>query len=1385
MAVPSSDAQNAPFSEAASQKRTPLPVFVSFARAELDAVNQLRVALAPAIELGWVDFANVGSRKRWDMAIQAAMQDSSIVLFIASPDSVRSDLCRAELRLATNLGRRIILLTLGLIPRDSLPAEARGLTPYDMPVSGDMAGWARKELMPLLTPNETSVNPSPNAPQSKAGREDAITADDLSSLSARELLAFGARALLRALPTYQPVDDPAEPFVRLNIEAVISCAWLGGYSAFVGSVGGTPRTVQMLQSGQALLHKKVGEQGHGFLRAVITVAELAESVLGAEDTRVEDAVVQAIAAIPRSASTPEDRSLLDLTERERHSDFLSLNGSRGLAELAAEPLWRDPKGIGAWYDRLEKWRSMLQSLELDQSFDRYMQIVNGGFDWETVFQWLALSKESEAAPQSQQQQRRPLDAVVLFERGGTRIGALVHNQMWTLGFDSIVIPATADGGHTGEIAAGVFEFLGPTARDNVTAAMSAGRLTPTTPVRALLDSAAVRPRGPTSIIVATAAGPDFTVQNAGRAAVAIAKCAADNRVATVAIPLLGTGYGRLDAKAVLEQMVLSLANAVPLAGVTDIVLVMINPELRAEAERFAATLPALLSMPERAAYNNDLYTKEDSLNVREQARTFAKLLAAKDTHMPLSLGLFGNWGAGKSYFLKLMRDAVDEMTARGAQPGSPYLRRIAQIDFNAWNYVDADLWASLAMRLFDGLAREYAGTQTEDKIEVIRRELQSVTQSSERARQEASKRQEKAKVERQQASEQLASLEAQRASTARTYGKAFWTRFLAAPGNQARLEEAKKLARKLGLGDAVDTGDDLSKLYQQVNELRGRWEVLLRAAGARFSGIGQAFLALGVIAVVGAVVYLVGARIQTIAIPWAKLAAWIARGATLISAATVWVGKQLGNVNKATTELESLRSDFQAADPLALEAGPEELELRQKLRALEAEIRTEQEKMAEAERRISTAQEELQRINAGGLVYDFAVGRQSAAEYTSKLGIVSVIREDFTRLRALLDDWGRHHPTDQAPIERIILYIDDLDRCHPRKVVDVLQAVHLLLAFDLFAVVVAVDPRWLERSLYKAYAPEVDRAIDGSPTRGSEFSPQNYLEKIFQIPFSLPSMQEDGFKQLIEDVITSRGEVPASPPRPDPSAQGAQHQSMSGAAPGGQASTGPTVPAPTSPPTPSPSSSQATGAVEATPSAAGPGAGATQQQAATSAQQQSQGQAAPAGAGIVDSAPVLEDWEKRFLQALFPFVNTPRLAKRLVNIYRLLRVRSGTMDGGGYTAFIERDSGEYRAVQVLLALNIGYPEIARPLFRRVAESSHQRWDAFLDELLKECNPSAGGRFPTRKGDNDCVRAAIAGLASIRHALAKPPSPVEFPDDMTTYRRWAPEVERYLFHWNVS
>ena len=90
------------------------------------------------------------------------------------------------------------------------------------------------------------------------------------------------------------------------------------------------------------------------------------------------------------------------------------------------------------------------------------------------------------------------------------------------------------------------------------------------------------------------------------------------------------------------------------------------------------------------------------------------------------------------------------------------------------------------------------------------------------------------------------------------------------------------------------------------------------------------------------------------------------------------------------------------------------------------------------------------------------------------------------------------------PLQRIVLYVDDLDRCPPEKVVDVLRAVHLLLALPLFVVVLAVDPRWLRRALEQHHATLFLARDLGE----SQASPANYLDKIFQVPYALRPIGE-------------------------------------------------------------------------------------------------------------------------------------------------------------------------------------------------------------------------------------------------------------------------------------
>ena len=70
---------------------------------------------------------------------------------------------------------------------------------------------------------------------------------------------------------------------------------------------------------------------------------------------------------------------------------------------------------------------------------------------------------------------------------------------------------------------------------------------------------------------------------------------------------------------------------------------------------------------------------------------------------PLAIALFGDWGSGKSFLMSSVRDRLEALTARVADRPQGEVRvwkRIEQIEFNAWEYVQGNLWASLLERIF-------------------------------------------------------------------------------------------------------------------------------------------------------------------------------------------------------------------------------------------------------------------------------------------------------------------------------------------------------------------------------------------------------------------------------------------------------------------------------------------------------------------------------------------------------------------------------------------------------------------------------------------------------------------------------------------------------------
>ncbi len=97
---------------------------------------------------------------------------------------------------------------------------------------------------------------------------------------------------------------------------------------------------------------------------------------------------------------------------------------------------------------------------------------------------------------------------------------------------------------------------------------------------------------------------------------------------------------------------------------------------------------------------------------------------------------------------------------------------------------------------------------------------------------------------------------------------------------------------------------------------------------------------------------------------------------------------------------------------------------------------------------------------------------------------------------------------------RIVVFIDDLDRCLPEGALEVLESMKLFFDFDGFVFVVGLDQQVVEWCIDHRYAEESDsEEDDGFRIRGAD-----YIKKIFQVPFALPPVSQRRAEELIEAV---------------------------------------------------------------------------------------------------------------------------------------------------------------------------------------------------------------------------------------------------------------------------
>lgn len=650
-----------------------------------------------------------------------------------------------------------------------------------------------------------------------------------------------------------------------------------------------------------------------------------------------------------------------------------------------------------------------------------------------------------------------------------------------------------------------------------------------------------------------------------------------------------------------------------------------------------------------AGFSSDVLADVDQLGITNEVHALCSVLVAKSVQPPLSLGLFGDWGTGKSFFMKEMERRIRALSsasreARGQKQPTEYCSNVVQIRFNAWHYLDTNLWASLVARIFEGLStwqREGVGDRTVDPLDAAL--ARSKAQAADAAARLAA-----ATEAKKSSDERLLAIQAERAkaekqrSTTKGVASQLY-RFVAnSPELQPKLQE---LAKQLGLSELDLSPEGLQRRKEEVKGLAGHVRSFWRWLRQPERRTRRLFFLLVLLGTFAGLTFLVLPSLGIYAPELKAFAAAASAVLTWLVAAYVQGEQLIGKLTEAQTRMDRIFADER--NPI--------------LGALNAVEAKEKEANAKAAQALAAAEKGAQEVQLVNRLSRFIEEQDASSHIRSQLGFISTIRGIFERLTELLHESSKSD-TDGQAIDRIILYIDDLDRCSESRVVEVLQAVHLLLSFKLFVVVVAVDSRWLLQALKK----EFPGLADSSASR-----PQNYLEKIFQIPFNLRRMESDGYSRLLDSLVT----VKAAPQKAE--APPAQSGDGSKTAPPIQANGNGMAPVPAAP-------------VETAPAARAP--------------------SVPPALNLQPRSLELDACELDFMKKLVALIRSPRATKRLVNTYRLLRA---SVEEDDVPSYVE---GEYRAVLLLLAILVGFPTECARLFSELAQQSPTtEWWQFFDK----------------------------------------------------------------------
>jgi len=484
----------------------------------------------------------------------------------------------------------------------------------------------------------------------------------------------------------------------------------------------------------------------------------------------------------------------------------------------------------------------------------------------------------------------------------------------------------------------------------------------------------------------------------------------------------------------------------------------------------------------------------DMLNIDNDALAVAAVIASRQVIPPLTIALYGPWGSGKSFFMKRIEHHVRDFADSGDLAFEPNVEHIV---FKAWHYERGHLMASLHRQIFEALRVKQPGAdamiaEADDRIKRRQDRVGSALDELVSARKHES--------ERESDVDSYIALQSDPSEILRRTALSD----LEGAVSDDVIDSFKSALKEANLPALEQGGMDLMGSVEQLIDTSFRVRFLLASGSSwykspLFAGVVVSMLC---VLAVGILRWQAPAIISDIGSSVAELASVLTGIAAAVSQLT-------DKIKKIKEPAERIRKATEERANQAQEQQEKEIEeLKKKRDEARQLVVAASDNLATEKQELEKEKEKREELEPSAILEQYIADRAATTEYDEHLGVVARLHRDLHGLSAALND---AIADDRTRINRIVLYIDDLDRCSPDTVFAVLEALHLFLSLPHFVIVVGVDPRSLGAAVRKL-RPELFRPFDRA------FLPDEYVEKIFQVSYTLPCITADGGRRILRDI---------------------------------------------------------------------------------------------------------------------------------------------------------------------------------------------------------------------------------------------------------------------------